>query len=31
MTLFTAEGKIRALVRVSHRGIVHPPSVVQRA
>ena len=31
MTLFTAEGMIRALVRFSHRGIVDPPSVVQRA
>lgn len=31
MTLFTAEGIIRALVRYSHRGIIHPPSVVQRA
>lgn len=31
MTLFTTEGLIRALVRYSHRGIVHPPSVVQRA
>src|SRR5262245_21183755 len=31
MTLFTAEGVIRALVRSSHRGIVHPPSVMQRA
>jgi ADP-ribosyl-[dinitrogen reductase] hydrolase len=31
MTLFTAEGMIRALVRSTHRGIVHVPSVVQRA
>lgn len=31
MTLFTAEGMIRALVRYSHRGIVDPPSVVHRA
>src|SRR5713101_6709277 len=31
MTLFTAEGMIRALVRYSHRGILHPRSVVQRA
>ena len=31
MTLFTADGMIRALVRFSHRGIIHPPSVVQRA
>jgi len=31
MTLFTAEGMIRALVRFSHRGIAHIPSVVQRA
>ena len=31
MTLFTAEGLIRALVRGSHRGIVHAPSVVHRA
>jgi ADP-ribosyl-[dinitrogen reductase] hydrolase len=31
MTLFTAEGLIRALVRYSHRGIVDVKSVVQRA
>lgn len=31
MTLFTAEGMIRALVRYSRRGIIHPPSVAQRA
>ena len=31
MTLFTAEGIIRGLVRMSHRGIGHPPSVVRRA
>ncbi len=31
MTLFTAEGVIRALVRGSHRGIVHIPSVLHRA
>jgi ADP-ribosylglycohydrolase len=31
MTLFTAEGLIRALERGVHRGIVHVPSVVQRA
>jgi len=31
MTLFTAEGLIRAYVRSSHRGIGHPPSVVRYA
>jgi hypothetical protein len=31
MTLFTAEGMIRAMVRSTHRGIVHVPSVVQGA
>ncbi len=31
MTLFTAEGLIRALVRARHRGIVHVPSMIQRS
>lgn len=31
MTLFTAEGLIRALVRSNERGICHPPSVIRRA
>jgi len=31
MTLFTAEGIIRATVRYAHRGIAHGPSVLQRA
>jgi ADP-ribosylglycohydrolase len=31
MTLFTAEGLIRARVRFAHRGIAHGPSVLQRA
>lgn len=31
MTVFTAEGLIRALVRFLERGIVHAPSVVWRA
>lgn len=31
MTLFTAEGLIRAHVRWLERGICHPPSVVRRA
>src|SRR5687767_6326960 len=31
MTLFTAEGMIRASVRHHSRGICHPPSVVQHA
>ena len=31
MTLFTAEGLIRALVRLHSRGICHPPSVVHHA
>lgn len=31
MTLFTAEGLIRALVRFSERGICHPPSVIRRS
>jgi ADP-ribosylglycohydrolase len=31
MTLFTAEGLIRALVRFNERGICHPPSVIRRA
>lgn len=31
MTLFTAEGMIRALVRQSYKGICHPPSVVLRS
>ena len=31
MTLFTAEGLIRAMRRYSERGICHPPSVVHRA
>jgi len=31
MTLFTAEGLIRAAVRQGTRGICHPPSVVHRA
>jgi ADP-ribosylglycohydrolase len=31
MTLFTAEGLIRARVRGAHRGIVHAPSVVHRS
>jgi ADP-ribosyl-[dinitrogen reductase] hydrolase len=31
MTLFTAEGVIRATVRYAHRGIAHGPSVLQRA
>ena len=31
MTLFTAEGLIRALVRSNERGVCHPPSVIRRA
>jgi ADP-ribosylglycohydrolase len=31
MTLFTAEGLIRAHVRYSERGICHPPSVIHHA
>lgn len=31
MTLFTAEGLLRALNRMHHRGICHTPSVVHRA
>lgn len=31
MTLFTAEGIIRATVRYAHRGIAHGPGVLQRA
>ncbi len=31
MTLFTAEGLIRAVVRGTLRGICHPPSVVHHA
>lgn len=31
MTLFTAEGVIRAFVRFHSRGICHPPSVIHRA
>ncbi len=31
MTLFTAEGLLRAWVRFSGRGIIHPPSVVAHA
>ena len=31
MTLFTAEGVIRAVVRFAHRGIAHGPSVIERA
>jgi ADP-ribosylglycohydrolase len=31
MTIFTAEGLLRAIVRHSSRGICHPPSVVHRA
>jgi ADP-ribosyl-[dinitrogen reductase] hydrolase len=31
MTLFTAEGLVRALVRLQHRGIVDAKSVVRRA
>jgi ADP-ribosylglycohydrolase len=31
MTLFTAEGLIRAHVRYSDRGICHPPSVIHHA
>jgi ADP-ribosyl-[dinitrogen reductase] hydrolase len=31
MTLFTADGVIRALVRFTHKGIAHPPSVVRRS
>ena len=31
MTLFTAEGIIRSLVRQSYKGICHPPSVVLRS
>jgi ADP-ribosylglycohydrolase len=31
MTLFTADGMIRSLVRFSHRGIVDPPSVMRRS
>ena len=31
MTLFSAEGIIRATVRYAHRGIAHGPSVLQRA
>jgi ADP-ribosylglycohydrolase len=31
MTLFTAEGLLRATMRMSERGICHPPSVVHHA
>lgn len=31
MTLFTAEGLIRAMVRYDERGICHPPSVIHHA
>lgn len=31
MTLFTAEGLLRAETRYSHKGICHPPSVVYHA
>ncbi len=31
MSLFTAEGLIRAMVRYADRGICHPPTVVHRA
>jgi len=31
MTLFTAEGLLRAVVRMRHRGIAHMPSVVRHA
>lgn len=31
MTLFTAEGLIRAIVRYNERGICHPPSVIHHA
>lgn len=31
MTLFTAEGLIRAVVRGSLKGICHPPSIVDHA
>ncbi len=31
MTLFTAEGLIRAYQRFGEKGIVHPPSVIHRA
>ena len=31
MTLFTAEGLIRAIVRYEERGICHPPSVIHHA
>lgn len=31
MTLFTAEGVLRAITRESHKGICHPPSVIHQA
>ena len=31
MTLFTAEGLLRADVRWNHKGICHPPSVLHHA
>ena len=31
MTLFTAEGMLRAFTRYADRGICHPPAVVHRA
>jgi ADP-ribosylglycohydrolase len=31
MTLFTAEGVLRAIVRLNHKGICHPPSVLHHA
>jgi hypothetical protein len=31
MTLFTAEGVLRAIARGNHKGICHPPSVLHHA
>jgi ADP-ribosylglycohydrolase len=31
MTLFTAEGVLRAITRSNHKGICHPPSVIHHA